>query len=95
MSLRVQQCREGLRNEISYSKKEKSTSEYIIWQKIAMIYREKNQRSSFLPFNILCALVLLFPFPNMQRQLIKRSRAGFFQQQQPKLIIVSMVCQKD
>lgn len=95
MSLRVQQRREGLRNEISDSKKEKNTNEYTLWQKIARKYREKNQRSSFLLFNILCALVLLFPFPNLQRQLIKRSRAGFFKQRQPKLNNVPMVCQKD
>lgn len=39
--LRVQQCREGLRNQISYSEKKKSTSKYVVWQNTARKHREK------------------------------------------------------
>lgn len=74
----MQQSTERLRNQISYSGKEKSTSKYVVWQYTLRKHKKKNtEELSSPPFHILCALVHIFPFPNMNRQLMKLQKLLF------------------
>lgn len=88
--LRVQQSAEGLRNQISYSGKEKSTSKYVVWQYILRKHKKKNTDELSSPPHFISSVLWFIPFPfQTWTGSWWSSRSGFSKPKQQYLISLS------